>query len=141
MNLLSIIIKSSFSTITIKFLPLYLISMEIKLPIFHPINPTFSKYGFQIAYITSMFESIYQHLLCTLSKAEKINLWHRRLGHFNISKILNKLSKINIPSKCQICSHSKLKDFPHKNSTNKSKGIFELIPMDLIGPIEESLHT
>jgi len=78
--------------------------------------------------------------LSTLSKAEKINLWHRRLGHFNISKILNKLSKINIPSKCQICSHSKLKDFPHKNSTNKSIGIFELIHMDLIGPIEESLH-
>jgi len=60
------------SIITIKFLPLYLISIEIKLPIFHLIITTFSKYGFQIAYITSMFENIHLHLLCTYPPYQKL---------------------------------------------------------------------
>eukprot|EP00833_Pecoramyces_ruminatium_P006363 jgi/Orpsp1_1/1180395/evm.model.c7180000073227.1 len=67
-------------------------------------------------------------------------LWHRRFCHFNIDKIKNKLSKISQNNKCQICSNSKQKNKPYKRSQNYSKSVFELIHLDLIGPIEESIY-
>ena len=78
--------------------------------------------------------------LSQLSKIDRINLWHRRLGHYNINHVKNKLLKINIKSKCPICSNSKLKNFSYKKTENKSKSIFELIHMDLVGPVDESIH-
>ena len=47
-----------------------------------------------------------------------MNLWHRRLGHFNIDLIKEKLKRINIKRKCRICACSKLKNFPHHLSDN-----------------------
>ena len=78
--------------------------------------------------------------LSTLNKLDKINLWHRRLGHFNINPIKNKLLKINIKSKCPICSQSKQRNLPHRKSNNRAKAPFELIHMDLVGPVVESIH-
>jgi len=75
--------------------------------------------------------------LSTLYKLDKINLWHRRLGHFNINPIKNKLLKINIKSKCLICSQSKQRNLPHRKSNNRAKAPFELIHMDLMGPVVE----
>jgi hypothetical protein len=46
---------------------------------------------------------------CNIAKTNKIKLWHRRLGHFGINTIKNKLLKININVHCDICSQSKLK--------------------------------
>jgi len=95
----------------------------------------FSKYGFQIAYITSMFENIRLYHLSSLSKADKINLWHRQLGHYNINKIRNKIiqkkkKKLKFHLDCQICSHSKLKKFfffhTKKIQHNKSKKYFRI---------------
>jgi len=79
--------------------------------------------------------------LSHLNKIDKINLWHRRLGHYNINSLKNKLLKINIKLKCPICSSSKLRDFPHRKSKNKSRHAFELIHMDLVGPTDESIHN
>ena len=76
----------------------------------------------------------------TLKPSEKLDLWHRRFGHFSIDNIKTKLLKIKIPVECPICSNSKLKNKPHKLSTNKSKRIFELLNMDLVGPVSKSLY-
>jgi len=65
--------------------------------------------------------------LSTLSKTNKINLWHRRLGHFNINQLKNKLLQINIKTKCPICFSSKLTNLNYKKSDNKTKSTFELI--------------
>ena len=80
------------------------------------------------------------HDIYNITNSNKISLWHRRLGHFNISHIKNKLLKLNVKPRCPICSYSKLKCFPFKKSHNKSKNIFELIHMDLVGPMSESIH-
>ena len=47
--------------------------------------------------------------LLNITKIDKINLWHRRLGHFNINSIKHHLLKININTKCPIYSNSKMK--------------------------------
>jgi len=126
-----------------------------------PCSSIYDKNGKRITNITSNIQNIYILWLATteinfnnkpknnivlthlthLNKAEKINLWHRRLGHFNINNIKNKLLKLNIHYKCPICSNSKLRNLPHKKTKNKSKYIFELIYMDLVGPITESIHN
>jgi len=49
-----------------------------------------------------------------LNKSQIMDLWHRRLGHFNISLIKDKLNKIIPPEKCQICINSKLKNKQYK---------------------------
>ena len=51
--------------------------------------------------------------LCQVSNNTKLNLWHRRLGHFSIKRLKNKLLKINIPISCHICAGSKLRNKPH----------------------------
>ena len=63
------------------------------------------------------------------------------MAHFNIDTIKNKLLKIHIPTTCPIWVNSKLKNKPFKNSSNRAKHLFELIHMDLIGPITESLYN
>jgi len=75
-----------------------------------------------------------------LKSIDKLNLWHRRFAYFNINSIKNKILKIDINSKCAICSYSKLKNKPFKSSHNRAKNIFQLIYMDLIGPIQNSLY-
>ena len=76
----------------------------------------------------------------SLNTEEKINLWHRRFAHFNIDSIKKKLIKNNIYSHCPICSNSKLKNKPYKPSLNRSKQVFELLHMDLVGSVDESLY-
>jgi len=75
-----------------------------------------------------------------LNKNQFMDLWHRRLGHFNISLIKDKLNKIIPPEKCEICINSKLKNKPYKKVKNKTSYTFELIHMDLVGPVTTSLN-
>jgi len=84
----------------------------------------------------NLVEVNYTHL----KSIDKLNLWHRRFAHFNINSIKNKILKINMNSKCAICSYSKFKNKPFKSSHNRAKNIFQLIHMDLIGPIQNSLY-
>ena len=53
-----------------------------------------------------------------------MDLWHRRLGHYDISKIKNKLNNTNFKQKCLVCINSKLKNKPYKLSQKKTKNIF-----------------
>jgi len=69
-----------------------------------------------------------------------LELWHRRLGHFNIDLIKEKLKDIPIKQKCPICSRAKLKNFQYPRSENKTKGTFELIHMDLVSSSEPSIY-
>jgi len=75
-----------------------------------------------------------------LNKNQIMDLWHRRLGHFNISLNKDKLNKIIPPEKCEICINSKLKNKPYKKVKNKTSYTFELIHMDLVGPVTTSLN-
>jgi len=51
---------------------------------------------------------------------ENYDLWHRRLGHFNINNIKNKLKDIKkLMKNVKVCSCSKLKNFPYHPSNNK----------------------
>ena len=71
-----------------------------------------------------------------------INLWHRLLGHYDISKINDKLNNINIKNnKCSICINSKWKKKRYKLSINKINQIFDLIHLDLVGPITPSINN
>jgi len=78
--------------------------------------------------------------LYNITKLDKINLWHRRLGHFNIDKIKNNLLKYDIKTKCPICSNSKMKNAIFKKAENNTNTTFELIHTDIVGPVNESLH-
>ena len=60
--------------------------------------------------------------------------------HFNINNIKHHLLKINIKTKCPICSNSKMKNLPLRKSSNKTTSIFELVHLDIVGPVQESIH-
>jgi len=62
--------------------------------------------------------------LSTLNKLDKINLWHRHHGHFNINPIKNKLLKINIKSKCPMLS---IKTKKHTSSKIEQKSKSSLL--------------
>jgi len=99
---------------------------------------TFMKYGYQI--ITVKKKQIPNYILeCNSNDEEQSQIWHRRLAHFNIDKLINKLPKVNMKTKCKICAKSKL-NRPFPPASNKTKNSFELIHMDLVGPITESLY-
>jgi len=96
--------------------------------------------NYQINFSNTQNKSLIFMNISNINKNEKLNLWYRRLGHFDISPIKNKLLKLNIKQKCPICTNSKLKNYPHRRTINKSKYPFELIHMDLVGPTNESVH-
>jgi len=73
-------------------------------------------------------------------KDESLKLWHRRFCHFNFDKIKLNLPKISQTNNCSICSQSKLKNKPFHTSPNKSSYNFDLIHLDLIGPITNSKY-
>jgi len=75
-----------------------------------------------------------------ISNNENLQLWHRRLCHFNINKIKQILPRITSSTKCPVCSHSKLRNKPYYLSSSETSSILEKIHMDLIGPIQESVH-
>jgi len=76
-----------------------------------------------------------------LNKNQLTDLWHRRLGHFDVSKIQEKLNNISIKVKCLTCINSKLKNKPYKVSTNKTSQILDLIHMNLVGPVINSINN
>jgi hypothetical protein len=47
---------------------------------------------------------------------DNMELWHRRLGHFNIDMIKDKLKNIKIDEKCEVCLRSKFRNKPYKSS-------------------------
>ena len=71
---------------------------------------------------------------------DKLNLWHRRFSHFDIKSIKNKLLKTDIKLKCPLCAQSKIKNKPYSKNINTTKHIFELLHLDLVGPLPESIH-
>ena len=71
---------------------------------------------------------------------ENYDIWNRRLGHFNINNIKNKLKDIKINEKCKVCSCSKLKNFTYNPSNNKTSEIFELIHIDTVYSADTSIH-
>jgi len=50
----------------------------------------------------------YEYICNSLSVKDddSLHTWHRRLGHYNISTLRDKLSKINIKCKCKVCGRS-----------------------------------
>jgi len=75
-----------------------------------------------------------------MKTVDKLNLWHRRFGHFDIKSIKQKLLKTDIKQKCPLCVHLKLRNKPYQSTTNNTNHIFELIYMNLVGPIPESIY-
>jgi len=71
---------------------------------------------------------------------DHFNLWHRRLCHFNIKRFFHKLPRINQRQVCKICVKSKLRNRPYQISTKISYHPFDLVHLDLIGPITESIY-
>ena len=77
---------------------------------------------------------------CSSADNDNYMIWHRRCGHFQIGKLIQKLPKVHLNEKCNICAKSKLKNKPFHDSKNKTTEIFQLIHMDIIGPISESIY-
>ena len=72
--------------------------------------------------------------------SDKLNLGHRRFSHFDIKPIKNKLLKTDIKLKCPLCVQSKIKSKPYSKNINTTNHIFELLHLDLISPLPESIH-
>ena len=75
-----------------------------------------------------------------LKDKNSLDLWHRRLGHYNISSIKNRLTTIKTKTQCHICANSKMKKKSFKPSNKRSNKMFDLIHMDLVGPIAPSVN-
>jgi len=71
---------------------------------------------------------------------DKMQLWHRRLGHFYIEKLKSKLQNIEIKESCQICTSSKLQNKPYYPSNNRATEPFELIHMDTVTIDKSSMY-
>jgi len=71
---------------------------------------------------------------------DKLNLWHRCLAHFDIRTIKHKLLNTNVILKYPLCIQSKIRNKPYPKGKNKSQHIFELIHMDLVEPLPDSIH-
>jgi len=64
---------------------------------------------------------------------EDYQLWHRRMGHLCLD---NKQHE-----QCEVCIESKMKNKPYPLSENKSKDVFDLVHIDLVGPIRPSIYN
>jgi len=105
-----------------------MIPREIEFTISFQITQILSKYTYLLKKIN--FQSINNNNYniinyIYLKYSEKLNLWHRRMAHFNIDSIKNKLLKIHIPTTCPFCANSKLK----KKKKKKKKINLSKIPL------------
>ena len=67
-------------------------------------------------------------------------IWHRRLGHYYLDDLPKFLELHNIKEPlCEDCKISKMKRSPHNKITPKAEDILDVILLDIIGPIRESL--
>lgn len=71
---------------------------------------------------------------------DNMELWHRRLGHFNIDNLKEDLNKLPVDYRCKICASSKLKNKPYPMSENKTKAPFELVHMDTVSSPDTSIY-
>jgi len=71
---------------------------------------------------------------------DSLDMWHRRLGHFNIEGLKDTLPKINNKYKCKICAKSKLRNFPFYSNIKRASEPFELIHMDTVTISDYSLY-
>jgi hypothetical protein len=68
-------------------------------------------------------------------------LWHMRFGHvsdeklFEINKIFPSVKYQSSPLPCDICFYAKQKRLPFPHSTHVSQSIFDIVHMDIWGPI------
>lgn len=78
-----------------------------------------------------------------VSKSEKIETWHRRLGHININDLLKmKKGTVNgvsfneekLTDVCVTCLQGKQARFPFKHAATRANEILELVHADLAGP-------
>ena len=84
--------------------------------------------------------------LCYSAKESKLDLWHKKLGHMNtngLTRLVNAEVVRGVPelerqtdTVCGRCCQGKQVKVQHKQiSEIRSKGILELVHMDLMGPI------
>jgi len=69
-----------------------------------------------------------------------LKLWHRRMGHFNIAIIKDRLPNINLKEKFMICVESKIKNFLYYLSKNKTTEPFEMVHMDTVLNSDKSIY-
>ncbi|GAU20316.1 hypothetical protein TSUD_337970 [Trifolium subterraneum] len=76
-----------------------------------------------------------------ISTFKPCNLWHLRFGHVSnkrlieINKAFPSVKPISSPSPCDVCFYAKQKRLPFPLSTHISNSIFDLVHMDIWGPI------
>jgi len=83
-------------------------------------------------FISNQFNTLCNSVI-SFKNEEDYMTWHRKMGHCNLD---NKEHK-----KCEVCIHTKMKNLPFKPVRNKSKRIFELVHIDLVGPITSSIYN
>jgi len=114
-------------------LPLFIIKEEISYVQLSPPKIEFIHRGLQLKRYHSM-----KRILKTCNRITQLDdnmeLWHRRLGHFNIATIKEILKNIKIDEKCKVGIRSNFKKNkpykPYKRSINRANEPFELIPME-----------
>jgi hypothetical protein len=75
--------------------------------------------------------------LCNVARHKDINVWHKRLGHPNITKLsyLHFAKDIcKTPFSCNDCILGKMRSLPFEQRTMFSSKIFEIVHSDVWGP-------
>ncbi|PNY16454.1 flavonol sulfotransferase-like protein [Trifolium pratense] len=97
-----------------------------------------AKQNFQLQFPISTVNSLDSSKLVNNNDC---NLWHMRFGHTSYDKLVEinkvfpfvKLSKSNIP--CDTCFYAKQKRLSFATSSSVSKAVFDLVHMDIWGPL------
>jgi hypothetical protein len=84
--------------------------------------------------------------ICSFSSVNN-NLWRLRLGHISVNKhsaMHNQYACIDSPKHdfpCDICHMTRMNRLPFPNSTMKSESVFDLLHIDIWGPMPQpSIH-
>lgn len=87
---------------------------------------------------THSINTLHNH---SLDISQNCNLWHLRLGHPSNTKLiqLNKcfpfVKSVNSAISCDVCFNAKQKRLPFSLSSHVSTSVFDLVHMDIWGPL------
>lgn len=99
-------------------------------------------------YLINLYNDIDETSLLTQNKHEKLEEWHRKLGHLSISSMrkltnnmtlgfdINKKDCVDFENPCEVCIKAKHVRLPFITERYRSTRPLEILHMDIAGPID-----
>ena len=76
----------------------------------------------------------------SVNEDDTLQVWHRRLGHYNLGPLRHTLRKVDIKCQCKVCARAKMRSFPHHSSENRASEPLELVHMDTVTINSRSMY-